>query len=82
MRAMPGQIELQVDHLEHEARTRLDDLRAVLVRNPAEARRLVEALLAEPITFTAKTEGAHRFELSGSIATGAGFRNLGDPTGT
>lgn len=82
LRAMPGQIELQVDHLEHEARTRLDDLRAVLVRNPAEARRLVEALLAEPITFTPKTEGAHRFELSGSIATGAVFRNLGDPTGT
>jgi hypothetical protein len=58
-------------------------MRAMLTRNPAEARRLMESLLKGPVRFEPSTDehGSPRFLLSGTIATGALFHNLSDPNG-
>jgi site-specific DNA recombinase len=82
-RAAPAAIDREVRGMEEAARARLADLRALLGRNPTEARRAVEALLRGPITFTPTSAGAPRFELSGEISTGGFFRfcNPGVPSG-
>ncbi len=82
LRAAPGVLSLEVRQLEKEARTRLADLRALLTRKPAEARRTVEALIKGPITFSPSTvDGAPRFELLGAVSTGAVFHKQSDPDG-
>lgn len=80
-RAAPDLLGAEVRTLEQEARSRLADLRGLLTRRPAEARRTLEALFKGPVTFTPATvEGAPRFELSGVVNAGL-FHKLSDPNG-
>ena len=70
----PGVIGSEFSALEKDAHRRLEDLRALLDRNPEEARKAMEALLAGPLTFTPiETEEGKRYQIQGSVATGALF---------
>lgn len=82
LRTSPTVIGSELSVLEKEARRRLDNLREVLGRNPEEARKAVGALLDGPLTFTpVETEGGKRYEIQGSVATGALFTTESVPNG-
>jgi site-specific DNA recombinase len=82
LKASPTVIGSELSVLEKEARHRLDNLREVLGRNPEEARKAVGALLEGPLTFTpVQTEGGKRYQIQGSIATGALFTTESVPNG-
>ncbi|MGK3981380.1 hypothetical protein WMF38_57815 [Sorangium sp. So ce118] len=51
-KAAPSALDLEVRRLEKEARQRLGDLRAMLERNPEEARKALETILGGPLRFT------------------------------
>ncbi len=72
-RSAPGAIDLETRRMEREARRRLKDLKALLDGNPAEGRKALEALLDGPVTFTPieEDDGRRRYQVSGTIATGA-----------
>nr|MBX2810634.1 hypothetical protein [Myxococcales bacterium] len=55
-RAAPSVVDLETRRMEQEARKRLEDLRSLLRRRPEDARVAIEALLEEPLTFTAEGE--------------------------
>lgn len=82
MQTAPDVLNGEVDRLAGEVRLRLAGLQAMLTRQPAEARRMIETLFQGPITFTpAMIDGAPRFALSG-VATASVFQNFSDPSGT
>ncbi|MBI2389489.1 MAG: recombinase family protein [Deltaproteobacteria bacterium] len=82
-RAAPGALSLEVRRMEREARQRLDDLRGLVDRNPAEARRVLEALLDGPLTFAPlESSEGRRFQIQGSAALGPLFITDSDPNGT
>jgi site-specific DNA recombinase len=72
LQVAPSVLDLEVRRLEKEARGRIADLQGMASRKPEEARKLLEALLVGPVTFTSITtpEGP-RFEIRGK-ATLAG----------
>lgn len=70
----PTTIELETRRMEKEAKARLDDLRLLLGRNPDEARKVVEAVLPEPLVFRPIGElRERRFEIEGVTEAGALF---------
>ncbi|MGZ3438172.1 MAG: hypothetical protein ACXVDD_01580, partial [Polyangia bacterium] len=81
LRAAPAAITMELGCLEEKARARIGEMRETLNRNAAEARRVVESLLAGPITFKPAPGDQRRFELTGQIATGAVFNKQSDPDG-
>ena len=70
--AAPEAIRIELKRMEVEARRRIEELRILLERNPEDARRVVEGLLAggkltaKPVT----TKDDRRFLLEGSAAVG------------
>jgi len=82
LRTRPAVIGSELSALEKEARRRLEDRRQLLGRNPEEARKAVGALLDGPLTFTpVQTEGGKRYEIQGSVVTGALFTTGSVPNG-
>ncbi|MBI2375132.1 MAG: recombinase family protein [Deltaproteobacteria bacterium] len=80
--ATPQIVELELRRLEREARARLEDLRGLLERNPVEGRKVLEALLVEPLTFTPTGQNqARRYEIRGRFVTGAVCGGVSVPTG-
>ena len=78
----PSAFNLEARRLEKEARARLADMRAVLRRNPDEARKVVGSLLDGPLVFTpVDVNGARRFEIRGQMAVGELFRTESVPSG-
>lgn len=66
MRAAPGAVDLEVRQLEQRALQRLEDLDGMLRRGPQEARAVLEALLAKPLTFQAiEAASGPQFRISG-----------------
>jgi site-specific DNA recombinase len=82
MRAAPSVIDLEVRRLEAEARKTLADLRTLLFDEPEKARRVVDSVIKEPITFTpTKTAAGMRYQLSARMSAEALIRIEGDPDG-
>lgn len=83
LQAAPAALDKEVRQLEADVRRRLEDLRALLNRKPAEARRAVECLLEGPITFCpVRTDQGSRYVLKGKIVAGALFSIESDPEGS
>jgi hypothetical protein len=62
-------VDLEVRRLAKEARSRLEDLRGTMQRNPDEARKVMEAMLKGPITFTPiETSDGKRYRIRGAVA--------------
>jgi site-specific DNA recombinase len=80
LRVAPDVLKLEVRRLEGEVRHRIDHFRELLDRDPEEARKVVEALLDGPATFTPiETPDGRRYKVAGRIATGALLQALPDP---
>src|SRR3974390_290414 len=72
LKVAPGVLKLEVRRLEVEVRHRIDHFRHLVDRDPEEARKVVEALLDGPATFTPiETPDGRRYKVEGWIATGA-----------
>jgi site-specific DNA recombinase len=68
----PDVLKLELRRLESEVRHRIDHSRELLDRDAEEARKVVEALLDGPATFTPiETPDGKRYKVEGRIATGA-----------
>jgi hypothetical protein len=79
LRSGPGTVDLQLRRLEREARTRLENLRGLVARNPDEARPALESLFDGPLTFT--PEG-RRYRIEGAVSFGEALcTTAGDPNG-
>ena len=84
VRATPMVLDTEVRAMEEEARRRLGEFRALLSRNPAEARKVVEAVLEAPLTFTPTTDeaGRRRYRIEGQVVGAAAlFTTESDPSG-
>jgi hypothetical protein len=69
--------------LEKDARRRLADFRALLDRNPREARVALDALLEGPLSFApVQTPEGKRYAVTGKIAVGSLFTIDSVPRGT
>jgi site-specific DNA recombinase len=78
-KAAPSALDLAVRRLEREARHRLGDLRAMLERNPEEARKALETILGGPLRFTPiETPEGKRYRIEGVIALEAVVAVEGD----
>lgn len=78
-KAAPSALDLEVRRLEKEARRRLGDLRAMLGRNPDEARKALETILGGPLRFTPiETPEGKRYRIEGVIALEAVVAVEGD----
>ena len=70
-KAAPEAISLELRRMEAEAKKRVADLRALLDRNPEEARRTMAAVFNGPITFTpVETTDGPRYRLEGQAVVG------------
>ena len=73
-RAAPEAIQLEVRRMEVEAKQRIADARAMLERNPEEARRVVATLFPGPLTVAPiDTAEGKRFWIEGSAVIGRMF---------
>ena len=87
MRATPAVLDMEVSCLEKEARRRLEELQELLDRNPQQARKAMETILAGPLAFRpVQTHEGPRYEIRGPIALGnlmvtEGFTTDGVPSG-
>ena len=80
LRVAPDVLKLEVRRLEGEVRHRIDHFRELLDRDPEGARKVVEALLDGPATFTPiETPDGRRYKVAGRIATGALLQALPGP---
>ncbi|MES1176504.1 MAG: recombinase family protein [Myxococcales bacterium] len=86
--AAPGAISLEIRRLELETRKRIDNLRAVLERNPEEARALMLSVFEGPLVCTPiETSAGKRFQIEGNAVIGrifageAGVSNSASPRG-
>jgi hypothetical protein len=80
LKVPPEVLKLEVRRLEAEARHRIDHFRDLLDRDREEARKVVEALLDGPATFTPiETAEGRRYKVEGRIATGALLQVLPGP---
>ena len=69
LRKAPSVLDKEVRRMEKEARRRLDDLKNLLERNPAEARKVMETVLDGPLTFTPiRTQEGPRYEIRGPLS--------------
>ena len=70
-KAAPAAIELEIRRMEAEAKRRLGDARGAMMRNPDEARRVLQLVLAGPLRVTPidLPEG-RRFQIEGSASFG------------
>jgi hypothetical protein len=70
----PGALNLETRRLEKDARRRLADFRALLARNPQEARVALDALPEGPLSFApVQTPEGKRYAVTGKIAVGSLF---------
>jgi site-specific DNA recombinase len=75
LRTAPSVIDMEVRRLEREARSRLTQMQELLDLNPTKARQVIEAVLAEPLTFTPiETTDGKRYEIKGLTSFSALFR--------
>lgn len=75
IKVAPSVLSLEVRRLEAGVRKRMDRFRELLDRDPEGARKIVEALLDGPATFTPiETPQGKRYKVEGRIATGALLR--------
>lgn len=84
LRAAPEVLEGQLSNVEEEARKRLADLKGLLSANPDHGRRVMEAVLDGPLTFTPTTalDGSRRYVITGkAIGAKALFTTGGDLDG-
>jgi hypothetical protein len=80
IKVAPDVLKLEVRRLEAEVRHRIDHFRELLDGDPEEARKVVEALLDGPATFTPiETPDGKRYKVEGRIATGALLQALPSP---
>ena len=88
--AAPAAVKLELDTLEAEARQRIEQFSKLLSRNPVEARKAMDALLAGPLVFTpVDRPDGKRYSIEGTVAIGnlfvtelePGFKLLATPTG-
>ncbi|HEY2510105.1 MAG TPA: recombinase family protein [Polyangiaceae bacterium] len=80
LNAAPDVLSLEVRRLEAGVRKRIAELREFLDRDVDEARKVIEAVLDGPLTFTpTKTPEGRRYEVTGRIATGDVLRVLSNP---
>ncbi len=87
-RIAPSAVGAQLRGLEKLARKRLGELRSLLERNPAEARKTLEAVCDGALTFQPLrlADGRRRYRIAGRMATANLFTRLGSlpstsPTG-
>ncbi len=60
--------EVDVEHLENEARERLRDFFGLMQRHPTQARKVIEAMLRGPLRFVASETGqGRRYRIEGPI---------------
>lgn len=70
----PSMVDLETRRMEEEAKAPLAELKALLDRNPEEARKAIGALLPEPLTFKPIGEkGGRRFQIEGVTEAGVLF---------
>ena len=83
LESTPGVVDLEIRRMEQEARKRMRDLKSLLDRNPTEARRALEALLDDKLTFTPiETPEGRRYQIEGPLRVqGALFTTDGVPRG-
>jgi site-specific DNA recombinase len=84
LRSSPAVVQSEVGALEQEARKRLQEFKALLGRNPVEARKVVEAMLDGPLSFspTEGERGTRRYRIEGKVrGVGALLLNDRDPSG-
>ena len=68
-KAAPEAIQLEIRRMEGEVRKRLQDLRGMIERNPAEARKVVQTIFAGPLRFSpVKTEDGKRYQIEGEAS--------------
>lgn len=80
LKVAPDVLKLEVRRLEADVRRRIDHFRELLDGDPEEARKVVEALLEGPATFTpVETRAGRRYKVEGRIATGALLQVLPGP---
>jgi site-specific DNA recombinase len=80
LKVAPDVLKLELRRLEADVRHRIDHFRELLDRDPEEARKVVEALLDGPATFTPiETADGKRYKVEGRIATGALLQVLPGP---
>jgi site-specific DNA recombinase len=87
-KAAPEAIQLEVRRMEAEAKKRIGDLRAMLDRNPEDARKVLATLFETPLNVTPiETAEGKRFWIEGAavvgrmLATDAGCLNSASPAG-
>src|SRR5262249_22172929 len=74
-RTAPSVLSLECRRLERDVVARMDDLHAVLSRNPARAREALQALLVDKLVFTPiETSEGRRYEVTGRLAIGGLLR--------
>ena len=67
-KTVPMAMDLQVRRVERDAKARMANLRGVLASNPAEARKLLEALIDGPLNFSAvQTDEGKRYQVRGRV---------------
>jgi len=68
IRTTPSVLDLEVRRLEKQARSRIEDFRALMGRNPDEARKALETLLNGPLRFTPiETPEGKRYRVEGEV---------------
>ncbi|UQA57087.1 recombinase family protein [Polyangium aurulentum] len=82
IRTSPSVLDLEVRRLEREARTRLDNMRALFVATPEKARRVLQTLLARPLTFRpVDLPEGKRYRIEGQVARDWIYLTEGVPSG-
>jgi hypothetical protein len=70
-KAAPAAIELEARRMEAEAKQRIADMRAALARNPEDARKVLQAVLAGPLRVSpVDLPNGRRFQIEGAAAVG------------
>jgi hypothetical protein len=83
IRVAPSVLDLEVRRMEKEARSRINDLKAAMQRDPEEARKAMEALLKGPLKFTpVQAPEGKRYRIEGDFAVKGLFRSVGVPSAT
>jgi site-specific DNA recombinase len=81
LKTAPSVLSLEVRRLERETVKRLEDLRDVFARNPAQARTVMERLLEGKLTFTPiETEDGKRYRIEGRVSLGDALQIPADPS--
>lgn len=77
LRAAPDALTLEARRVEKEALARLKALRALMKRTPEDARKVIESLLDQKLTFTpVPTFRGMRYQVEGSVVLGGALQAL------